>query len=37
MRDLRMSFENLKWEREQEYEKIGDEISQRAAESKTRK
>jgi hypothetical protein len=37
MRDLRMSFENLKWEREQEYEKIGDEISQRAAEYKTKK
>jgi len=36
MRDLRMGLEKLKWEREQYYEKIRDEISQRASEYKTR-
>jgi hypothetical protein len=31
VRNLRVSFENLKWEREQEFEKSLDEMSQRAA------
>jgi len=31
-----MGLEKLKWEREQYYEKIRDEISQRASEYKTR-